>query len=197
MSIKFEDWELENIYVVTQQSDAQKLVEEKNKTLYDMDRTRTPSSKAPTPVPKPKGDIRITKTDKTETISKEENEKRKEQVSNEYDKKIKEEIIKTAQDKDYDEETIQQIKSMPEKDLSVLTEKGVEGYREFEKQQELENIKNEKESDFSYNQQDIQKNNVSDFRENKDSLDITMDDEKSRELFGNQDFDQKENNIRR
>ncbi len=184
MSKKYEDWELEGIYVVVQHSNAQRLIEEKNKTLYDMDRTRIASYKKPSPAPKPKGDIRITKTEKKETISKEDNEKRKQYVEKEYNQEIKQEILKTAQDKDYDQETIEQIQDMPEKDLSVLAEKDVEGYRHFEKQQELEKTK-----------KDVQKDNKTDFRENKNDLDITMDEKQSKEIFEDRESDQKEKPI--
>jgi len=181
VSTNYDDLDLDNIYVVVQQSNAQKLIEEKNKALFDMDRTRTPSSKKPTPAPRPKGDIRITKTYKTETISKEDNEKRKQQVEKDYNKQIKQEITKTAQDKDYDQETIKQIQDMPEKDLSVLAEKGVDGYKKFQKQQELEKTK-----------KDVQKDNKTDFRENKNDLDITMDEKQSRDVFGSHETNPKE-----
>jgi len=200
MSRELEHWELELIYEVTQRSDAKTLIEQKNKTLFDMDRTRTPSSKQPTPAPKPKGDIRITKTDKTETISKEDNENRKQQVEKDYNRQIKEEILKTAHEKEYEDYTIEQIKDMPEKDLSVLAEKGVDGYKEYQKQQELEKQNNsidkeppkdEREKGFDDNKQDIQQ----EIDQRKDDLDITMDEQQSRELFGDRDPDQKEKPI--
>ncbi len=197
MSTELDDLELDVIHSVAERSqEVQDLIHEKNKTLFDMDRTRTPSSKQPTPAPKPKGDIRITKTDKTETISKEENEKRKDHVRHEYDDKIKQAMLDKAKSTDdYDGlGTIEQIEEMPSKDVAVLAEKGVDGYREFEKQQELENNidkespKDEMQKTFDDNRQDIQQKKD----QGKNDLDITMDEEQSRELFGDREPDQKE-----
>ena len=173
MSTKPDDLELDIIHGIAQRSPkVQELIAEKNKTLFDMDRTQTTTSKKPSPAPKPKGDIRIVKSERKETISKEDNEKRKMEVSREYDEQIKDEMLDSAKSLgDYEDYTIGQLENMPSKDASVLAEKGVDGYKHLQEQKGIETREKQ-------------------FEENKESLDISMTDKELEELFGEPEKDQ-------
>ncbi|MDD7887863.1 hypothetical protein [Flavivirga sp. 57AJ16] len=169
MSTKPDDLDLEVIYEIAQRSqEVQDLIEEKNKAISSIDKSRFATYQKPNLTLKPKGDIALNQNYKKEIASKETANKLKAETKEQYDKKIKDEMLNKAKSADYANHTINQIADMPHQDLAILSEKDVGGYKKH--QQELEKSEPEK-------------------------LDIKMSDEKSKEFFGNLETKQKNTSL--
>ena len=170
MSSKPDDLDLEVIHQLANRNQkVQDLIKDKNKEIYNIDRSQSATYKKIDPAPKPKGDIRFTKTFKIVT-DKEILDNRKNEVKERYNKEIKQEMIDSAKNKGLEEINQNQIKDMPHQDLAILSEKGVEAYKQHEKQQALE-----KEQD------------------GKEKLPTQMTDKEEREFYG--DYDEKQETI--
>lgn len=162
MSRKPDDLELLCIHeLANSNSKVQELINDKNKEVYDIGRTQNITYKKPDPAPKPSGDIRLSKNYKKDTRSKENMEKLVVDTKNNFDKQIKQEMDSLVEHPDQI-----QIKSivqdMNPQELAIVSEKGADAYRQHEKEQTGD----------------------------KDVLDLKMDDEKSKEIFGDFEVEQ-------
>lgn len=166
MSRKPDDLDLQVIHqLANSHQDVQDLIDAKNKELKNLDKAHSINYKKLDPAPKPKGDIRFSKSHSKETNSREGLDLAKEDTENHFNKSIKQKMTEASLENDLHKDHQHQIQNMPDKDLSILSEKGVDAYRQHEKEQARD----------------------------KEVLDLTMDDEKSKEIFGDPEIGQEIN----
>lgn len=146
------------------------LIAEKKQKLDEIDKSQFSYQKHDLK-PKPSGFPKIDKTYKSKTLSDEQINEAKEKISTSYNKEIEQSVCDHFEDRGYEVE-LSEVKELGRDNLVLLLEKDSDAVLHKLKQQEFEKKETKKEqSDISL--------------DSNETLDITMGDKKSKEVFGN------------
>lgn len=171
MSTKPNDLELEYIHqIATGSSKVQDLIQAKNVEAMELQNKQSIRYKTPSPAPCPQGDIRLSKIHHKTTMNDKSFNEKLERSNSAYDSKIKEEMDKLVQNPDH-EGIRSKVHGMNSKELSTLSEKGVDIYKQS-KEIEEKNLEESLKLDFDNKDNFKDYQMYDDFLENSKSMEV-------------------------